>query len=1097
MKLGLYLLCAMFLLACSSGSKIEPEEVTSDADVASTEGIVDHETVAPVCGDGTCEKSETCDLCPEDCTDCPEVCNKDGQCDEEAGETCGNCPEDCDECPDPCGDDLCDIEGGEDCASCPDDCPCEPECGNEECEEGEDAQTCPEDCNIQECPDGTCSDLETCDSCPDDCGECCGNDVCDEDFGENCQDCPDDCTCPGCGDGVLQTEDGEQCDDGNTAPDDGCDEECMIEPVEASAGDIIITEILKDPNVVQDTDGEWIELYNVTENDININGWVLMDDGSDKHIFFHPDGVIVPAESFFVIGRDADPAINGGVTLDYVYSNCNLANKDDEVILLSGSTLVDQVWYDDGVDFPDEAGKSLNLDPDGFDHLSNDEGSFWCDATEAFGDGDLGTPGKINSGCDVVEPVCGNGDCEEGEDEQNCPDDCTNQPCGDGDCDSPDENCDTCPQDCGDCCGNDVCEPEYQETCSNCPGDCDPCVDCGDGDCGVDEDCFGCPQDCDPCCGNGACDEGFGETCGNCEADCGPCCGNQKCEEPEGENCVTCEQDCGPCCGDEICTPNQGENCNSCPEDCDPCCPDGECQANWGETCSTCEADCGECPKCGDGQCLAGENCYTCPGDCGNCCGNQTCEPQYQETCQNCPVDCNVCCGNGQCEANFGETCATCEADCDPCCGNGQCQANFNENCTSCPADCGACPSADWCKLSGSSGAEVTCLLELAAAGAAQAKATGAEFILNFDGAKVDFTKFHDEFCMGENCMPWDTPPQGTIQPTGHTITSNVQSPGKLKVVIYHGSAPATPMTQAYLSGQNVVGDAELVELVFTLKTTISAGQAVQVSLTGLKATDADANPLTMTFTDGLLVTSDAGGDPFCGDQVCNGAETCTTCAADCGDCCGDGVCKNGETCTTCAADCGVCPVCGDGQCNGAETCGTCEADCGACPSGDWCKLSGSSGAEVSCQLELAATSAASPKATGAELVMNFDASKVDFTRFHDEFCIGQTCMPWDTPPQGTIQPTGHTLTFNEQLAGKIKVVMYHGSVPATPLTQAYMSGQSVVGDAELVELVFTLKTTISEGQPVPVTLNGLKATDASANPLTMTFQDGVLVTAQ
>jgi len=47
-----------------------------------------------------------------------------------------------------------------------------------------------------------------------------------------------------------------------------------------------------------------------------------------------------------------------------------------------------------------------------------------------------------------------------------------------------------------------------------------------------------------------------------------------------------------------------------------------------------------------------------------------------------------------------------------------------------------------------------------------------------------------------------------------------------------------------------------------------------------------------------------------CGDTTCNGAETCSTCAQDCGACaprCGDGTCNGTETCSTCAEDCGPC----------------------------------------------------------------------------------------------------------------------------------------------------------------------------------------------
>ena len=64
--------------------------------------------------------------------------------------------------------------------------------------------------------------------------------------------------------------------------------------------------------------------------------------------------------------------------------------------------------------------------------------------------------------------------------------------------------------------------------------------------------------------------------------------------------------------------------------------------------------------------------------------------------------------------------------------------------------------------------------------------------------------------------------------------------------------------------------------------------------------------PLWGTFTQGIFV-----GGSVCGNLTCDGAETCATCAADCGTCGG--------------------PVCGDLTCNGTETCSTCTADCGAC----------------------------------------------------------------------------------------------------------------------------------------------------------------------
>jgi len=57
----------------------------------------------------------------------------------------------------------------------------------------------------------------------------------------------------------------------------------------------------------------------------------------------------------------------------------------------------------------------------------------------------------------------------------------------------------------------------------------------------------------------------------------------------------------------------------------------------------------------------------------------------------------------------------------------------------------------------------------------------------------------------------------------------------------------------------------------------------------------------------------------YCGDNICNNNETCSTCSNDCGSCplppppplsayCGDGICNNGELCSSCPVDCGSCP---------------------------------------------------------------------------------------------------------------------------------------------------------------------------------------------
>jgi cysteine-rich repeat protein len=500
----------------------------------------------PVCGDEECNGEEDCAACPEDCGDC---CGNEA-CEADLGEDCAACPEDCGDC---CGNEACEADLGEDCATCDLDCgPCVAECGNQECEPGETCAACPADCGSCDdvCGDQACTGEETCESCADDCGPCipsCGNDLCEPELGESfancpadcdcdanalcegeetCENCPEDCGpcvaecgnkiceaalgetcadcpidcggCPAeCGDGETQKDKGEECDDGGTAPGDGCGADCLVEPMPAAPGDVIITEIMKNPEAVADAAGEWFELYNATAGEIDLNAWEIEDKDGEHHRIFTSGGLTIASHAYAVLGIAASGDANGGVPVLYQYSGFTLSNTSDEVILFSGAVVVDQVYYNETT-FPNKAGKALSLDPAALSATANDKGESWCAAPGTFGKGDGGSPAQANPQC-KPPVVCGDNACGEG------------------------EGCNTCPQDCGPCCPNQKCEAAFGETCQTCTADCGPC------------------------CPNAVCNEDFGETCQSCPADCGFCCGNGLCEAALGETCTSCLPDCGYC----------------------------------------------------------------------------------------------------------------------------------------------------------------------------------------------------------------------------------------------------------------------------------------------------------------------------------------------------------------------------------------------------------------------------------------------------------------------------------------------------------------------------------------------------------------------
>ncbi len=155
---------------------------------------------------------------------------------------------------------------------------------------------------------------------------------------------------------------------------------------------IVINEIMPNPSIVSDTNGEWFELYNSGYQDVDINGWVIKDNGTNSHVIDNNGSLIVPAKGYIVLGRNSNLTENGGVYVDYEYSGFTLANTEDEVILMNGDSVVDEVYYDDT--FPFSSGHSMELiNPE----LNNNLSENWGESVTQFGDGDYGTPGERNS----------------------------------------------------------------------------------------------------------------------------------------------------------------------------------------------------------------------------------------------------------------------------------------------------------------------------------------------------------------------------------------------------------------------------------------------------------------------------------------------------------------------------------------------------------------------------------------------------------------------------------------------------------------------------------------------------------------------------
>lgn len=158
--------------------------------------------------------------------------------------------------------------------------------------------------------------------------------------------------------------------------------------------DVIISEIMQNPDAVSDSEGEYIELYNSSSSSVSLAGWTLTVDSESDEL----NGGTISPGGFALLCVDGSPSDNGGIdncTIDYP-DRISLKNEGSTIILKNGAgTEIDRVGYDGGSVWPDPRGASLEYvgPPTG----DTNAAANWQVATTRRGEfdgssGDLGSP---------------------------------------------------------------------------------------------------------------------------------------------------------------------------------------------------------------------------------------------------------------------------------------------------------------------------------------------------------------------------------------------------------------------------------------------------------------------------------------------------------------------------------------------------------------------------------------------------------------------------------------------------------------------------------------------------------------------------------
>lgn len=190
----------------------------------------------------------------------------------------------------------------------------------------------------------------------------------------------------------------EMCADGYCRP--------VPPPNAPGQGDIVITEIMGDPDAVSDSTGEWVELYNTTSSKLSLFSLVFEDSetgrASDAYTIMNWNAEI-PAGGYAVLVRSTDTAQNGGIQGAYNYNGGHLKNSPSGMTLRlvrQNGTVVDEAYYGEPT-----TGESQQLSFDKYAQGAsnpagnNDSSTNWCAPTSTYSSGDKGTPGSDNRTC--------------------------------------------------------------------------------------------------------------------------------------------------------------------------------------------------------------------------------------------------------------------------------------------------------------------------------------------------------------------------------------------------------------------------------------------------------------------------------------------------------------------------------------------------------------------------------------------------------------------------------------------------------------------------------------------------------------------------
>ena len=151
-------------------------------------------------------------------------------------------------------------------------------------------------------------------------------------------------------------------------------------------GDLVITEVMSNPDGVSDAQGEWFELYNGGTMSIELNGLTVRDTSTAVGTRDFGGSFLLTPGAYASVAR----SVNAGFAADGLYDSISLNNGGDAIHINDGTNVLASLTYGSGEGMAG-ASTAIDLAPPGL-------GSpvWFADTENLYGLGNAGTPGLAN-----------------------------------------------------------------------------------------------------------------------------------------------------------------------------------------------------------------------------------------------------------------------------------------------------------------------------------------------------------------------------------------------------------------------------------------------------------------------------------------------------------------------------------------------------------------------------------------------------------------------------------------------------------------------------------------------------------------------------